>query len=258
MEPGNEPLWRPEEIPKEIWEKAVQRFGEYDLEENLLRCLMPLLGDVKTLVPHDTLLDLTERLLVEKEILEWAIRICGDDVYYFNEQAVYVKGSLEDIRDDPEAKKWRRRPWYNRRINQTAWNKASVKFREGDSLRACIDLFFQTELISTPLNYTYIERLVTRVEPPEYEREPENSNPRTFDRIRVQVNLSYTLHPTMEALARAVREHRKEIDGMVLSQIEADRKFRRYGVPLNVLKLGALTLYGHTLEYIFEIKEDVM
>ena len=62
----------------------------------------------------------------------------------------------------------------------------------------------------------------------------------------------------MEDLARAVREHRKEIDGMVLSQIEADRRFRRYGVPLNVLKLGALTLYGHTLEYIFEIKKDVM
>ena len=255
-EPGNDPLWRPEEIPPDIWEKAVQGFTGRALEDNLLYCLLPLIGDIKTLIAYDKLLDLTQRLVLDEDILGWAIRVCGDDVYYFNAQTIYTKGTMEDVQEEPESRKWRHRPWSNERFNQTVWNKAAVRFRVGATLRECIDLFFQTELISAPLNYTYLDRLVTRIDQPEYEREPENNNLRTFDRIRVQVNLSYTLHPTIEELTRAVRKHRNQIDAMVLAQIEEDRKFRRFGVPLNVLKLGALTLYGRTLEYIFELKRE--
>lgn len=257
LEPADDPLWRPEEIPKDIWDKAVQGFTERDLEDNLLRCLLPLVGDVRTLVSYDKLLDLTQRLFVDEDILGWTIRVCGDDVYYFDENAIYTKNTMEDTREETGAKKWRHKSWSSERFNQTVWNKAAVRFRVGATLRECIDLFFQTELISAPLNYTYLDRLVTRIEQPEYEREPENQNLRTFDRIRVQVNLSYTLYPTFEELSQAVRRHRKEIDAMVLSQIERDRRFCRFGIPLNFLKLGALTLYGRTLEYIFEIKEKV-
>lgn len=256
LEPGAEPLWRPKEVPEYIWCKAVECFTPMELEENLLRYLLPLLGNINELISHEKLLNLTERLFVELDICGWLVRRRGADVYYFNEQRIYTKGVIEDIQEDPATRKLRRSPWYDVRFNQTIWNKAASQFNEGDTLRSCIERFFQTELTSTPLNYTYLDRLVTRIEPAEYERAPENIAPNTFDRIRVQVNLSYTLHQTTKELSQAVRKHRKKIDAMVLSQIEHDRRFRRFGVPMNILKLGALTLYGHTLEYIFEIKES--
>ena len=256
LEPGVEPLWRPKEVPEDIWSKAVECFTPLELEENLLRHLLPLLGDIKELISREKLLDLTERLFVEKDIYGWLVRRRGADVYYFNEQGIYTKGVIEDIQEDPATRKLRHSPWYDGRFNQTIWNKAASQFCEGDTLRSCIEVFFQTELTSTPLNYTYLDRLVTRIEPAEYERVPENNDPNTFDRIRVQVNLSYTLHQNAKELSQAVRKYRKKIDGMVLSQIEHDRRFRRFSVPVNILKLGAFTLYGHTLEYIFEIKES--
>ena len=119
-----------------------------------------------------------------------------------------------------------------------------------------IEIFLQTPLIYTPLNYSYLERLVTRIEPPDYEREPGNSNENAFDRVRVHVNLSYTLYEARSDLVQAVKEHRQEIDKLVIDQIAGDRRFQRFGVPVNVLTLSSLTLFHNSLEYIFELKDQ--
>ena len=255
-EPGDRALlWRPEEVPEEIWQQAVERFTFHSLEENLLRHLFPLLGKAEELVPREKLLDLTEQLFVDAEILNCPIRKVRGGVYYFNDERIYTKAADVPHADDTQHIPHRRHSvWYIEKINLNVWNKALPKFREGDTLRECIEQFFQTELVSVPLNYSYLDRLVTRIEPPEYERVPGNDNAKTFDRVRVHVNLSHTLHPAMQELVRAVKEHRKEIDAMVLTEIETDKKFRRFGVPVNVLQLGALTLHGRALEYIFEVK----
>ena len=250
-------LWRPDEIPESVWQCAVQNFTRRSLEDNLLRHLLPLLHDEVANTPHGTLLDLAEKVLVEEKILGWPVRRKGDEVFYFDDQRILKKCSWEEHQAKLQPhEKWKQFLWHSNMIDLNIWNKAVRLFQEGDSLRECIDVFFQTKLFASMVNYTYMERLVTRVEPPVFEREPENENEKTFDRIRIYVNLSHSLHPTREELMQAVRAHRNEIDDAVLTAISSDRRFKRYGVPINVLTLSALTFFNRTLEYIFELKEE--
>ena len=93
--------------------------------------------------------------------------------------------------------------------------------------------------------------------PPVFEREPENENTATFDRIRVSVGLPRYHFPSWEVLRSEVKIHRHEIYRLVLDQLENDRRFKRYGVPINFLKLSDVTLLrNYSLEFIFELKEE--
>ena len=54
-----------------------------------------------------------------------------------------------------------------------------------------------------------------------------------------------------------VNKHRREIYRLVLDKIESDRRFIRYGVPINFLKLSDVTLLrNYSLEFIFELREE--
>ena len=55
---------------------------------------------------------------------------------------------------------------------------------------------------------------------------------------------------------QAVVDNRKEIDRRVLGKIETDFQFKKYGVPINALRLSEIVLRNdYALEYIFELKE---
>ena len=246
-------LWQPAEVPQEIWRQAVQKFTRAELSENLLRHLFPLLGDLRNLVPYEELVTLVEKYLLEQGIMGQPLRKKNDTVYCFEGQGIYTshKMSQEQV---TKISRWEL--WHPGTINQNVWTKALNQCCEGTTLCEFVDLFLHTKLIAVRPNYSYLDRLVTRIERSSIERVPENENTNTFDRVRVYVNLSHTMYPSAKELLDAVRQHRREIDSMVLDQIQADRRFQRFGVPVNVLTLSALTFYNRTLEYIFELKEE--
>lgn len=82
-------------------------------------------------------------------------------------------------------------------------------------------------------------------------REPENSNPETFDFIHVACPLL-----GVKGDRRAfVEEHYDEIMQAVLWMIGKNRQFQKYGVSVNVLKASVCTVRGMDLMVIFELKE---
>lgn len=49
-----------------------------------------------------------------------------------------------------------------------------------------------------------------------------------------------------------------EIDRLVIEKVANDRRFRKYGIPINSLKLTVMLLRReYCLEYIFELKDSV-
>ena len=60
-----------------------------------------------------------------------------------------------------------------------------------------------------------------------------------------------------EALRDEVKKYQREIYRLVLDKLENDRRFKRYGVPINFLKLSDVTLLrNYSLEFIFELREE--
>lgn len=59
-----------------------------------------------------------------------------------------------------------------------------------------------------------------------------------------------------EALQNEVKKYQREIYQQVIQRLEKDRQFKKYGVPVNFLKISNVTLLrDFSLEFIFELKE---
>ena len=113
-------------------------------------------------------------------------------------------------------------------------------------------LFFST--------YSFLDRLVQKIERPSYERTPDNRNRDTFDHIRVTVNLaSANLFRDWNSFRDTVKRFLPEINKEVMARIRDDRSFQKFGVPVNVLWATSINLgRDHTLEYVFEIKKHAL
>ena len=92
------------------------------------------------------------------------------------------------------------------------------------------------------------------IAPPIYERVPENTNEDTFDHIRMIVGLPCYKF-SWEALQAEVKKYHREIYELVIQKLEKDRKFKRYGVPINFLQLSDVTLLRDwSMELIIELR----
>ena len=101
-----------------------------------------------------------------------------------------------------------------------------------------------------------MDRLAQAIAPPVFEHVPGNNDESTFDRIRVTVGLPRYHFDSWKALQKEVKKYQPEIYRRVLQRLEQDRQFKRYGVPLNFLKLSnAILLRDFSMEYIFELKD---
>lgn len=255
----DEPLWQPSVVAPEIWEKAVRAFRpRHDLKYNVEHYLLPEMTDyIESITDHD-LMGHVHDYLLEFGVLNCPIRQVGGNTYYFNDEEIYTldqgsrlfkyegkhRFSLFQVKDYTS-------------FNNNVWSKAMKQFQPGMTLTECIRLFLDTKLeIKPEVELPFIERLIQRVEAPEYERVPENQNEATFDRIRVFVGLPRYMFDSWEELKAAVLENRAEIDRRVLEKIETDRHFKKYSVPINYLKLSEVFLRRtFSLEYIFELKD---
>lgn len=258
--PVDEPLWVPTIVASGVWEKAAESFlPRHDLKENVECFLLPQMEEYFSAMSEKEIAAMIREFLLEQGIINIPIRQIHGDTYYFNTDEIYTqdKGSqlfpydvklkfdLFEVRDHSS-------------FNMTVWAKAAKQFEFGMSLTDCIKIFLNTQLRQEPKEErSYIDRMVQYVHSPEYERVPENLNENTFDRIRVVVGLPRFMFQSWDELRAAVRENRKEIDRRVLQKIADDRRFKKFGVTVNVLRLSEVLLRrNYSLEYIFELKNN--
>ena len=249
------PVWRPSFLAPEVWDMAAAQFR---VSDPLLLCithkLFPQLQDIDALyhyVYQERPLSIS---FLERGILGTPIRVTRDFVFQFDQAAVYQSyphsGELAETF----------LPWhicYETDINCSAWVKASRSFHPGMSLEQCLEIFLSMRALPAELpKYSGLDRIVQRVSRPCFERDPENQNASTFDRIRVEVGLTTYRFKSFPQLAAAVRRMKPSIDRYVLEKLGVDAGFRKYGVPVNFLKVTECVLRrDHVLEYLFELKE---
>ena len=255
----DEPLWQPTIIAPEIWTKATMSFRpRHDLKYTVEHYLLPEMTDYIESITDDDLTDCVHEFLLEFGVLNCPIRQVGGNTYFFNDDEIYTldhgsklfkyegkhRFSLFQVKDYTS-------------FNNNVWSKAMKRFQPGMTLTECIRIFLDTKLeIKPDVELPFIDRLIQRIEAPEYERVPENHNEATFDRIRVFVGLPRYMFDSWDELKAAVRENRAEIDRRVIQRIEDDRQFKRFKVPINFIKLSDVLLRRtYSLEYIFELKE---
>lgn len=95
-----------------------------------------------------------------------------------------------------------------------------------------------------------MDRFIGRISPFIFDRVPENTNKNTFDFIRCDVSIM-----GVENHHEFCQKNYKKIVKKVLTKLEQTKRFQRYGVPVNILKLSKATvLKDGDLALLFEIK----
>ncbi len=131
--------------------------------------------------------------------------------------------------------------------------KAFDKLKIGDKLEK-VDEYYNEALKEKSKFLISVERFVTRIESPDFVRLPENSKETTFDYIHVDVNIVTQWDSDK---IEFIKRNLQGITKMVFKSIENNRRFKKYGVPINFLSLSKVTVRSdlNSLHYVFELKE---
>lgn len=258
-EPKKEPLWTPSFIDAGVWGQAVCGFLNLDrLDESVERSLLPMMDEFLQSVSDTELISLTRNFLIEHGIINTPICQHTGNTYYFSESEVYSLDKKSELFPYEGRQKFnifqiKGEPCFNMNV----WRKAASQFEVGMKLEDCIGIFLQTELVhNVPKELPPIDRLVQGIAPPIYERVPGNNNEATFDRIRIIVGVPRYQFNSWEALRNEVNKYQPEIYQRVIERLEGDRQFKKYGVPINFLKLSnVMLLRNFSIEFVFELKE---
>lgn len=236
------------------------------MENNVISSGRDLMSDMFKIplssISEERLIQETVDLMLVEGILNRPIRFKDGNAYYFNKAGRYCMDKDSSQFEHLKGKGcfvsfylWPNDGSTFWCPNRNLWRHAVASFPVGATLEECAKIFLDSKIVRRNNEYSYLERLVGRIEKPLFEREPENENKNTFDRIRVSVCLTKSMFNSWDELKTAVKAYRIEIAQMALDKIEENNAFQRFGVPINVIKPTDITLRRDcTLEYIFEPK----
>lgn len=193
------------------------------------------------------------------------LRKVKDEVYYFDEQGVYRRTLINEINETVKMNlfnifgdiRWDKFTNYSLifgNLNKRSIDEIIGKLNEGDS----IETFYEqlstvktTKRISRPQG---IERFITKIGKPMFIREPENDRKNSFDFISIEANIVANWE---QDRMQYIKENKDKIIDMVISKLEKDRSFKRYGIPINFLKLSKITLRPkcNYIQFVFELKK---
>lgn len=129
---------------------------------------------------------------------------------------------------------------------------AYCKLEEGDTIEDLKRYYANPEFSSKePLRE--IDYFVTKVGKPIFIRKPENIDNNSFDYIYIDLNLA--IDWKCDKLEYYMK-NRKAIDEMAVKKIENSYTFKKYGIPINFLKISRKTFVNkrRVLQYVFELK----
>lgn len=142
----------------------------------------------------------------------------------------------------------------NKAYLRTAISKLSV----GDNWDKLIEIYNHIEYKQKEKPQG-LNRFITKINHPIFERFPENNNLMTFDMIRVDINTVTTYIPEIMnglSFSQYIKKHSKKIKTLALYKIQESLQFQSYRIPITVLKLKS-AIYHHNLsmiEFIFTLK----
>lgn len=208
------------------------------------------------------------------DITNIVLRVRQGKVYFFNEQGIYQAVPCEEavmvLTDASHC------PLPNRRLengkfvfeynycpdvihivrqnyNSNLMQKAITALEVGDSMQRF------TELLNT-VTFDYkelpkgLDRFVTKIDTPIFERERDNCNVKTIDFIRVNVYICRN----WDNRSAYIKENLPAIKEMVIKKIRNTKKFQNYGIPINVFQISNITLkQDDSLTFVFELKKEL-
>ena len=124
---------------------------------------------------------------------------------------------------------------------------AYSKLEEGDTIED-LKRYYANAGFSSKEPLREIDYFVTKVGKPIFIRKPEN-----IDYIYIDLNLA--IDWKCDKL-EYYKENRKDIDEMAVKKIENSQSFKKYGIPINFLKISRKTFKNQrrVLQYVFELK----
>ena len=200
------------------------------------------------------------------DITNKVIRMRDKSIYYFDNQGVYRSVPLAKARSmqlQNIDKLWydgsynvnviRELQDKNLKINNvTLLLKVIAMLKEGDTIET-FDEYLATTNIEKHEKPTGLNLFITKIEKPVFYREPSNKKPNTFDFIYIDVNI---IQEWSEDRLTYIQKHKKQIFKMLLEQLEKNKSFQKFGVPINFLKVSRITLRRDSvLEFVLELKE---
>ncbi len=256
--PPEGPLWTPSFIDADVWEQAVGKFLNLEgLDYNVETFLLPEMDEYLQGFSDAELISITKDFLIEVGVLNTPISQHGGKTYYFNEDEIYtLDENAERFPYEGRIKFSIFKADHESCFNVNVWRKAVSQFKVGATLEECVEIFLRTEIRrSVSDEPSSIERLIQRIHPPTYERTPENPDERTFDYIRITVDLHRYQFNSRKALQDEVKKYQSEIYQRVVQKIEGDYHFKKYEVPMDCLKPCVVILrHDFAIEYIFDRK----
>ena len=198
-----------------------------------------------------------------KDLTDVILRVKKGKVYYFDSKGIYRSTSVQRAwslkNSSVVGKNGKRRldaivivMEYFDYENGSLLIKAICSLQEGDTIEKFKQILETIEYEERP-KPSGIERFVTKIEKPVFERVPENPKTNTFDYIIVDVNI---VTDWEEDRREYIQKHRKEIFEKALQKVEGDRTFQRFGIPINFLRISTVTLKRDSvLEFILELKQ---
>lgn len=127
--------------------------------------------------------------------------------------------------------------------------KAVNQLKVGDTFQHFLEICKETRYEIH--HYDRLDRFIAKIKRPTVERETDNLNRNAFDFVRIQV----CLNDLDGNIRKDIKTHKHIIFEKALNKIRQDPRYKKYGVPVEYLKLTKATLTkDNTLELLFELK----
>ena len=192
------------------------------------------------------------------------LRCIDNDSYYFDSNGIYSKTLRH--KEDSRASFIR----IEGVDNYNVITKIISGLKLGDPISKIFELAKVTKLESHELPKGTNRFITVNNNSIKIERNPENKNKGSFDRIRINCGLVRSVDSfnelndekinnvkTLKGKQKAyIEQNWIEISQMILYNLQTSKKFSKYGIPINFLRMTSCKLNNNsTLEIIFELKQ---
>ena len=184
-------------------------------------------------------------------------------VYYFNSEGIFTRIleeecmlKVEPYVDAPASELITFPEWFSlerpEKMHVGRFRRAiSSAVMRGESINRFEEMLNGSSNFTIPFKVNDVNDFITSITKPSFERRPENKNRNTFDFIRVYVNFC-----NAEDYKKYIKKNLKSICRIVLRKIDESKAFKKYGIPINFLKLtSAIICVDKSIELVFELKD---
>lgn len=200
------------------------------------------------------------------DISNTALRLLNGKIYYFDTNGIYTSIPLSEALEmnisNINITKYKSRSYFDpysffniafKPKNLCLIKKAITMLKEGDSLETLDEYLSIVKLDKRP-KPEGIDRFILSIDKPIFGRDPENPNPKTFDYIRIIMNIVTEWEQDRK---KYIENHIDDFNKMIINKLEKNRSFQKFDIPINFLHASKITFSARNnlVEYIFEIKE---